>query len=205
AGILYPAHRISWRDPDATVAVFPSDHLIAAEERFMAEVAQLARWVDAHPTSVVLLAAEPTAPEVEYGWIEPGDGVGCVGDRQIRAVKSCWEKPSLATARACMAAGHLWNTSIVVAKVSALLALGDVAVPALNDRLTRLRHFDGTPDEAAAVHQAYELMPKIDFSREVLETCPGNLAVYSLRGLGWSDLGSPSRVMDAIADLPVLP
>src|SRR5262249_59931130 len=91
------------------------------------------------------------------------------------------------------------------AKVSALLDLARVALPAMNDRLLHLRRFAGTPDEAAALHQAYELMHKADFSRDVLEMCPDKLAVCPLRGLGWSDLGSPSRVIDAIADLPVLP
>ncbi|HEY7153617.1 MAG TPA: sugar phosphate nucleotidyltransferase, partial [Gemmataceae bacterium] len=205
AGILYPAHRIGWRDPDAVVAVFPSDHLVVEEARFMAEVAEIARWVDKNPRRIVLLAAEPTSPEVEYGWIEPGDGLGSLSGEEIRAVRAFWEKPSLATARSCMAAGHLWNTSVIIAKVSALLELARVAVPALDDRLRQLGKFRGTPDEAAAVYQAYQLMAKTDFSRTVLEARPDGLAVFALRGIGWSDLGSPRRVMDAIAHLPVRP
>jgi mannose-1-phosphate guanylyltransferase len=205
AGVLYPAHRIGWRDPGAVVAVFPSDHLIVEEARFMAEVTELARWVDRNPSRIVLLAAEPTSPEVEYGWIEPGDRLGSISGGVICAVRTFWEKPPLATARSCLAAGHLWNTSVIVAKVTALLELARVTVPTLDDRLRQLRKFEGTPDEAAAVYQAFQLMAKTDFSRTVLEACSDNLAVFALRGLGWSDLGSPRRVMDAIANLPVRP
>ena len=31
AGVLLPAHWIAWRDPEATVAVFPSDHFVLRE------------------------------------------------------------------------------------------------------------------------------------------------------------------------------
>ncbi|MDP3890192.1 sugar phosphate nucleotidyltransferase [Nocardioides sp.] len=38
AGVLLPAHWISWRDPEATVAVFPSDHFIPEGRAFMRHV-----------------------------------------------------------------------------------------------------------------------------------------------------------------------
>src|SRR5262249_53882249 len=147
-------------DPDATVAVFPSDHLVTAETTFMAHVAEVARWLEDNPDRTVLLGAQPTSPEVEYGWIEPAGELGEVGGGPIRAVARFWEKPSLTTARACLAAGHLWNTSVIVSKVAALVELGRCALPALHERLTCVRKFAGTADEAAAAHQAYQLMPR---------------------------------------------
>ena len=35
AGVLYPAHWIAWRNPEAIVAVFPSDHFFQDEARFV--------------------------------------------------------------------------------------------------------------------------------------------------------------------------
>ena len=35
----------------------------------------------------------------------------------------------------------------------------------------------------------------MDFSKRILTTCPANLAILSLNGIEWSDLGAPSRVM----------
>ena len=205
AGVLYPAHRIAWEAPEATVAVFPSDHLVVGESSFMEHVANVASWLDRHPDRVVLLGAQPTAPETEYGWIEPAEPLGKLPTGDVRSVRRFVEKPSLATARACLAAGHLWNTSVIVAKVSMLVDLGRLGMPALHDRLARLRQFAGTPDEAAAVHQAYELMPKANFSRDILEACPQALAVSKLPRVVWSDLGSPSRMMEALKRLPVRP
>ena len=97
------------------------------------------------------------------------------------------------------------DLSVILAKVTTLIDLGRRGAPITHDRLARLARFAGSPDEAAAVHQAYELMPKANFSRTILETCPETLAVSKLPSLVWSDLGSPTRVMEAVARMPISP
>jgi mannose-1-phosphate guanylyltransferase len=205
AGVLYPAHWIAWRNPEAIVAVFPSDHFLLGEAAFMAHVAEVAGWVEKNPDRLVLLGAQPTSPEVEYGWIEPDDCLGDLSTGPIRSVRQFWEKPAVARARACMTAGHLWNTSVLIGKVAALVQAGCQALPDLSDRLARIEPFVGTPEEPDAVRQAYELMPKANFSRAVLEVCPEVLAVSRLPRVVWSDLGSPHRVMEALTRMRVRP
>lgn len=205
AGVLYPAHWIAWRNPEATVAIFPSDHFLIGETSFMAHVAEVVAWVNKHPDRLVLLGATPTSPEVEYGWVEPDGQLGDLSTGAIRGVRQFWEKPSVARARACLKAGHLWNTSVMVGKVVTLLQTGWQALPELSDRLTRIEPFVGTGEEAEAVRQAYELMPKASFSRSVLETCPELLAVSRLPHVVWSDLGSPHRVMEALTRIRIRP
>ena len=85
AGVLYPAHWIAWRNPEATVAIFPSDHFMLGETSFMAHVAEVVAWVETHPERLVLLGAPPSSPEVEYGWIEPGEALGDVSTPQSEA------------------------------------------------------------------------------------------------------------------------
>ena len=205
AGVLYPAHWIAWRNPEATVAIFPSDHFLLGEASFMAHVAEIAAWVEKNPDRLVLLGAPPTSPEVEYGWIEPGEPLGEASSGPIRAVRQFWEKPAVARARACMTAGHLWNTSVMVGKVATLVQVGGQALPELSERLARIEPFAGTPSEADAVRQAYELMPKANFSRAVLEVAPESLAVSRLPRIVWSDLGSPHRVMEALTRMRIRP
>jgi mannose-1-phosphate guanylyltransferase len=205
AATLYPVHRIARVDPDATVAVFPSDHLVVAEAPFMKHVAEVARWVDRHPQWTVLLGAQPTCPEVEYGWIEPAAYLDELGGGPIRAVRAFREKPSVAAATAYLADGHLWNTSVIVARAAALVDLGRAHLPDVHDRLARIQEFEGTPDEPAAIRQAYELLPKANFSRSILEASAADLAVSRLPRVGWSDLGSPRRVMEAIGQLSLPP
>lgn len=205
AGVLYPAHWIAWRNPEATVAIFPSDHFLLGETSFMAHVAEVVAWVEKHPERLVLLGAPPSSPEVEYGWIEPGEALGDVSTGPVRAVRQFWEKPSVARARACLESGHLWNTSVLVGKVATLVQTGWQALPALSDRLAHIEPFVGTPEEADAVRQAYELMPRANFSKDVLEATGDALAVSRLPRIVWSDLGSPHRVMEALTRMRIRP
>jgi mannose-1-phosphate guanylyltransferase len=205
AGILFPALWISWRVSDATVAVFPSDHFVDDERAFMSHIAEVAAWVDRHPDRIVLVGARPHSPEVEYGWIEPGEPVGAVGSGAIRAVRRFVEKPSEDVARACLAAGFLWNTMVIVAKTTALLEIGLTHVPAVSERLARIEAFARTDEEAWAVGQAYALIPTLNFSRAILDACPSALAVSELPTLYWSDLGTPRRVFELLRDLELRP
>jgi mannose-1-phosphate guanylyltransferase len=205
AGVLYPAHWISWHDPEAIIALFPSDHLISDEAAFMAHVTEAIAWIEEHPEHMILLGAQPTYPEVEYGWIEPGIPLGGLSTGAVRAVRRFTEKPSFPQARMYLEAGHLWNTSIMVARVATLVEAGRRTVPLLSERLSRIEPFLGTPAETAAVRQAYELMPNENFSRSVLEKCSEMLAVSRLPRIVWSDLGSPDRVMDAVAGMRIRP
>jgi len=78
-------------------------------------------------------------------------------------------------------------------------------LPELSDRLAHIEPFVGTPEEADAVRQAYELMPRANFSKHVLEVCPDALAVSRLPHIVWSDLGSPHRVMEALTRMRIPP
>jgi hypothetical protein len=93
----------------------------------------------------------------------------------------------------------------MVGKVGALVQAGQQALPALSDLLARIEPFVGTAEEAGAVRQAYELMPKAAFSGKVLEACPDMLAVSRLPRIVWSDLGSPHRVMEALTRMRIRP
>jgi mannose-1-phosphate guanylyltransferase len=205
AGILFPAHWISWRAPDAVVAIFPSDHFVLEETAFMAHVADVATWLARYPDRIVLLGMPPADPEVEYGWIEPGALVGRAPGGPVHQVRRFWEKPAPAGALTCLEAGWLWNTLVVVAKASALVRAGWERLPELSARLARLASFAGTAAEAWALRRAYALIPRGNFSRAILEPCPPFLAVSTLPRLTWSDLGTPRRVFALLRRVPVRP
>ncbi len=203
AGVLFPAHWIAWQDPGAVVAVFPSDHFIVEEATFMAHVAEVAAGVERSADKIVLLGAQPTAADPEYGWIEPGEDQGWTAGSPVRTVRRFLEKPSPETAKVCLDGGWLWNTFILIARVGALVEAGRRYVPELHDRLARLRPFLGTTHEPWAIEQAFALAPKASFSRAVLEPCPSNLAVSRLPPVTWSDWGAPGRVAQSLMQLGI--
>jgi mannose-1-phosphate guanylyltransferase len=198
AAILLSAHWVAEQDADATMAVFPSDHFVLGEATFMAHIVRIVDWVAERPERLVLLGAQATAAEVEYGWIELGKPLSSEGDRRIWEVRRFWEKPSHEKARICLEAGCLWNTFVLVGKAATFVRIGHGAVPEVSDRLAHLTPFLGTEDQAWAIHQAFLYMPTVNFSRAVLEPCPAFLAVADLPRVTWSDLGNPRRVFDIL-------
>jgi mannose-1-phosphate guanylyltransferase len=198
AGVLFPAHWIQWHDPEATVAVFPSDHFVQDEAAFMAHIQRVASFVRRSSSWMVLLGAQATKPQTEYGWIEPGEVVARTEAGPLFGVVRFWEKPSRETARLCLERGCLWNTFVLVARASTLVAAGRDYVPTLHARLAQIAPFAGSEDEEWAIHTAYAMAPSFSFSRTVLEPCPPFLAVSPLPAIEWSDCGTPERVMQSL-------
>lgn len=212
-----PAQTIAGREPEAVVVVFPSDHYIEGEPEFMGHVLDVVGFVRRHSEHLILLGAVPDEADTEYGWIEPGEPVGRLPSGTVWRVRRFWEKPSPDLARACLAAGALWNTFVLAGRVATLAAFGQEALPELSVRLERLRAFTGTPEELWATRQAFALAPRASFSRAVLERVPAGLAVSRLPpGVTWADWGTPERViaslrraglrprwLEALGDVPV--
>jgi mannose-1-phosphate guanylyltransferase len=201
AGVLLPVHWIHARDPRAVVAVFPSDHFIREETAFMAHVAEVVTFVRRHREWIALLGVQPTEPETEYGWIEPGERVGWTARGPMYRIRRFQEKPSWETAGSLLAAGALWNTFVLVAPAATLIHAGRECLPDLHDRLASLAVFAGTELQAWAIRQAYASLPRANFSRSVLEPCPSPLAVAKVPGLTWCDLGTPARVARTLTNL----
>jgi mannose-1-phosphate guanylyltransferase len=201
--ILWPAYRVSRWQPDAVVAVFPSDHFVRPERAFMAHVARAVGVVRERPDLVVLLGIDPGGPEEEYGWIEPGQPVsgadGCV------RVRGFWEKPTAERAHAFFGAGFLWNSLVVVARADTLTALGRRHVPDVAACLETLEAHAAGQEDFAAVSEAYARMRPANFSREVLEREADVLVVLRVRDVLWSDWGTPGRVVRTLRRIGVSP
>ena len=202
AGALYPAHWIGWRDPEATVAIFPSDHFVLGEATLMAQVLDAARALDRHAGRVVLLGAPAGAPAGGDGWIEPGEPLD---DGGLSTVRALWTRLPDSPAPSAGSADGLWNTAIVVARVRTLVRLGEIALPDLSRRLAGIGRFAGGDDEPAAVYQAYALMMRARLVRDLLARHPEHLAVWPLQRVTWSDLGSAPRVADVLTRARVRP
>ncbi len=192
--ILYSLLRIAEAATNDLVAIFPSDHFVSDDGRFMAHVEAAFDAVTASPEPVILLGVTPDNAEVEYGWIELSDPLLRVDSSSLYRVRRFWEKPPAALAHTLRATGCLWNSFVIVARVAALMSLIDDAVPELLDRFSSIRLRSDAAVEAEAVGSVYARIPPIDFSSQVLAARPASLAVLLVSGVAWSDLGNPGRV-----------
>jgi mannose-1-phosphate guanylyltransferase len=205
AGVMLPVYWIAARDPGATVVVFPSDHFVLEGAAFLAHVAEVVAFVERQRDGVVLLGARATEPDTEYGWIEPGEAVGATTSGPISRVARFREKPKREAAAMCLSREWLWNTFVMVAKASTLVSVADVLLPELHRRLTAATPLFGTQREAWAIRQAYQSLPRQNFSEMVLQAALPFLAVSVLPPLTWSDLGTPQRLFKLLRTLRISP
>jgi mannose-1-phosphate guanylyltransferase len=191
AAIAYSIARIRREDRRAVLGVFPVDHHYEDVKGFSQTLDATYREALRHPRLVFLLATEPSSPEPEFGWIEPGRLIDAVNGEAF-AVKRFWEKPSRDMAHDLMARGSLWNTFVMIGDLDAFRLLLHSAVPEMARAFDLIERNRET--EADAVAQLYASRQPVDFSRDVLMVYASHAAVVRLPDVGWTDLGQPARV-----------
>jgi mannose-1-phosphate guanylyltransferase len=206
-GVLYPLLRIAELAGDVPLAIFPSDHFIDDDLAFMSVVRGALQAATARPGLVVLLGIEAATAEPEYGWIEPAARPLPIDGEPVFPVRHFWEKPSRGLARRLFARECLWNSFVMVGHVRAFLALIAAGVPELHQAFEPIRRAVGSRREAAVAERVYAAIPEINFSERVLVPAAGRIGVARVKGVDWSDLGNPERVLATISrhNLPRLP
>ncbi len=197
-GVFLPLTYALARDPQALVAIMPSDHFIHPRERFRELMEEAFALAERLPGQLVLLAATPDRAEPDYGWITPGTALSPGGPRLVRGFR---EKPPAAEAAALHAAGGLWNTMIVVARAQALWDLAHAHHPEMTERFAALRWWLGRPEEDEALELAYRGMPSVNFSRGLLTPAAGWSVALPMTGVHWSDWGRPERIVETLAEI----
>jgi mannose-1-phosphate guanylyltransferase len=179
------------RDPDAVVVLVPCDHYYADEEAFGRAIRSVIYSAEQYPDAVVLLGAEARYAEIEYGWIETGSAISDTPVPLFR-VNRFWEKPSVLQAQELLRRGCLWNTFVTAGCANTFLDVLCTGIPnivlAINNALA-YNNFE----------RAYQAMPDADLAREVFAHQPHRLLTIRDAASGWTDLGSPTRVMEILA------
>ena len=190
-GVLLGLARVVSRQGSlARVLVLPSDHFVGHEETLARHLQTGILAARQDPSRVVLLGMTPEALDPEYGWILSPAASGGVARPVVQFV----EKPDTASSRRLMERGALLNSFIFVARAATLLLLYRRVMPEILRRfLPRLSR----PDAWArnVLRRLYRTLPSRDFSRELLERCTSDLAVVPVPPCGWSDLGTPARLI----------
>jgi mannose-1-phosphate guanylyltransferase len=105
---------IMGRDPDCTIAFFPSDHHYHENSIFRATIDRALQLATICGDRVLIIGAPATYPEVEYGWIQPRPIIPQSPLKALQYVWRFWEKPNLEEARALQKSGSLWNTFVMI-------------------------------------------------------------------------------------------
>jgi mannose-1-phosphate guanylyltransferase len=154
---------------------------------------------------VILLGAQATHAETDYGWIEPGavlpiqqHAAGC--HWPLRYVERFVEKPTAAVAEAMLSRGCLWNTLVVVGHIDALMSMLVEVKPETADVFADLERVSKDGQDRDELVRIYRRLQRADFSSDALASAPDRLYVMTVPNLGWTDLGRPDRVVDVLAE-----
>lgn len=188
--IGWAAVSIHQRDPDAVMAVFPSDHVIVRRDEFLAALL-LATELAASTDALVTFGIEPTEPSTEFGYIHRGALQGAHDGRPVYWVESFREKPDSQRAGEFLASGeYYWNSGMFAWKTSTILCEIERFIPALHDGLQRLA-------QGADLQEVYPQLPKDTIDYGVLEKADRVLVLPA--DIGWSDVGTWSALLEVLA------
>lgn len=201
--ILYSLMRLAKLSPSVTVAFFPSDHFFSDDAAFMEHVDWAYRAAEQNPDSVVLLGIEPQKPETAYGWIEPKASL--FGDlaKSVTRVSRFWEKPTAGVADKLMSGGCLWNSFVMVGRVSAFIEMFREHLPEMFRMFAASAKVFGTSQETAVIRSIYSWIEETNYSSAVLERSAEKLLVMRVGKVGWSDWGEPDRVVGTLTNLGI--
>lgn len=181
--VLWATLEIARRDPDAIVALLPSDHYVD-DEALLGKTLRSAITLARAEQAIALLGVVPEGPDASLGWILPEPGSNQLGSE----VRAFVEKPGPRRAVELREAGGLWNTLLCAAPVGTLLDLYARALPELLDQFrAALSHRMGLGD-------LYRRLEHSDFCAHALTQAPELLRVVALPPCGWRDLGTPEHL-----------
>ena len=134
--------------------------------------------------------------DAELGYIVPEKAGAMAASTVLRFV----EKPAAAVAQELARTGALLNMFIMVATARAFLALYTHRYSSLVAQLTEALYQDRhSPLDSLAAERLYPTLETLDFSRDILQGQESTLRVLNVPDCGWSDLGTPERVVEALA------
>ncbi len=178
-------------DPDAILGLFPSDHVIADNQRYH-QVLREGIKIAAAGENIAVLGIQPTRAETGYGYIE----VGSASTGNSRCVRRFTEKPNAEHAAEFVSAGNFfWNSGMFLWSARTLTNALAEHLPKTALLLKKIAASYGTRAFASTMRRLYPKCENISVDYGILEprSAKGEQAsnIFCLPAdFGWNDLGS---------------
>jgi mannose-1-phosphate guanylyltransferase len=187
---------LKMRDPEAMMAILPSDHFIRNRDLF--HYLLRAAFDVAEKGYLVTLGITPTYPSTAYGYIQQGEALDGDFKYPVYEVKRFTEKPDEHAAQQLLRDGdHSWNSGMFVWRVDDILSEIKKQMPELNDAITKISASWDTRQRNEILESLwYDLkVETVDYG--VMENAE-LVAVLPAGGLGWSDVGSWNSLFEVL-------
>ena len=185
------------RDPEAAMAILPSDHFIRNRGLFhylLREAFEVARQ-----NYLVTLGITPLYPSSAYGYIQQGDPVEGNFKYPVYRVQRFTEKPDEKTAEGFLRMGdYSWNSGMFIWRADTILAEIQKQMPELASTLKTLvsaQNQANKKDETLKLSWLDLKSETVDYG--VMEHAE-KVVVLPAGGLGWNDVGSWDMLFDVL-------
>lgn len=184
------------RDPEATMAILPSDHFIRNRDLFhylLREGFDVARQ-----NNLVTLGITPAFPSTAYGYIQQGEPLNANFKYPVYRVRRFKEKPDEKTAQEFLRSrDHSWNSGMFIWRADAILAEIERQMPDLYSALTKIAACWGTPQQDEVLRPLWQNVKVETIDYGVMERAE-QVVVLPAGGLGWNDVGSWDTLFDVL-------
>ena len=189
--IAYISFKIMQINPEATIIIAPSDHLILDNITFQETCKKAIEFVE-NKNALVTLGIKPTYPNTGYGYVQ--HEAEAVQDN-VYKVKTFTEKPNLELAKTFLLSGDfLWNAGIFIWKVSTIIENFEIHQSEIYELFATDKEKFNTSEEKDAIERIYPLCSSISIDYAIMEKANNVYVIPS--SFGWSDLGTWTSTYD---------
>ena len=183
--VAYISFKLLQKDPQASLIVAPSDHMILDGENFKKITTRALAFVDRHE-AFITLGIKPTYPNTGYGYIQFDSKLI---EEDIHKVKTFTEKPNLELAKTFVASGEfLWNGGIFVWKVKTVVNAFEKYQPEMFELFDAEKENFNTAKEKESINKIYPQCTNVSIDYAIMEKADNVYVIPS--SFGWSDLGT---------------
>jgi mannose-1-phosphate guanylyltransferase len=184
------------RDPEAAMAILPSDHFIRNRDLFHYLLREA--FDVAHKGYLVTLGITPLVPSAAYGYIQQGEPINSDFKYPVYRVKSFKEKPDEKTAQEFLRSrDHSWNSGMFIWRADAILHEIERQMPDLSASLMKISAAWGTPRQNEVLASIWHNVKVETVDYGIMERAE-KVVVLPAGGLGWNDVGSWDTLFDVL-------
>ena len=163
--IAYAAHKIHEKNPDATMVIAPSDHMIIHTHKFIENI-KLASKRATQEEILITLGIQPSRPDTGYGYIQFLENDG----KDIFKVKTFTEKPAHDLAVSFLESGeYLWNAGIFIWSARSIIAAFEKQLQDMNEIFKGGKGKYFTEEEDDFLEKAYSQCKNISIDYGIME------------------------------------
>ena len=182
------AAMVNHADPEGTMVVMPSDHVITDHEKFQTAISAGKKLIDDDPTRIVTFGIRPNYPAESFGYIQRANAI-TGADAEAYQVETFREKPDRTTAEAYVAAGtYYWNSGIFLWRASTILNALRNNVPALHAHIATIGEAIGSDSFESTLEREFTAIEGTSIDYAVMESYKNVVMIEA--PFPWDDVGS---------------